>query len=361
MITSNKGVRMNTVEKIKWLSENYPILGGKKCSEILKTPYNTIRSYAYKYKLRVNKEVIKNERKSRVHREAKNFLNEKNKKWFLENYPILGGKKCSEFLKIPLNIIYSIAIKLKIRMLSETTSIIHSNNSKKQHFNTRTKKYNRSKTLSIKTPEESYIFGLLWGDGYLRKPKNNKNFAQYYPSISLKREDLENIKKYFSSIGKWHFYYRKRTSRKEQCDAVLCDSCMGFFLYDNGYCDKSTISPKKILERVPEKLQRYWWMGYIDADGCFYTNKKNYCYQFSLAGSYDQDWTEFEKLLGKLNVKYTITKRIQNKNSKNSKSSCVRITNKENIIKLGEYIYGKDMNVGLERKHQKYLEIKFSM
>jgi len=91
-------------------------------------------------------------------------------------------------------------------------------------------------------------------------------------------------------------------------------------------------------------------LGWIDADGCFYYNKKNNCRQFSIACSYEQDWSIFENLLNDLSITYSIS-RQKNKN----KYSHLRITNKIGINTLGDYIYSDF--IPMKRKHMKYLEI----
>ncbi len=72
--------------------------------------------------------------------------------------------------------------------------------------------------------------------------------------------------------------------------------------------------------------------------------------------TYFQDWIEFTKLLEKIGInKYSVKKRIQNEKSK---SSIVCLSDKENISKLGNYIYSGIINIGLKRKYQKFSIIK---
>ena len=74
--------------------------------------------------------------------------------------------------------------------------------------------------------------------------------------------------------------------------------------------------------------------------------------QFTLASSYEQDWSYFEELCKEKNIKYNIKRTI----GKKSSSSVIRITDEDGILKLGEYIY-KDFHedkIGLIRKYEKY-------
>jgi hypothetical protein len=101
----------------------------------------------------------------------------------------------------------------------------------------------------------------------------------------------------------------------------------------------------------------------IDGDGCFYINQKQYTYQFSVASSYKQDWSYLEDLLKNYDIKYSICKRqsINKKTGKMNSSSVLRITNKNDIKKFGEFIY-KDYDsdqIGLNRKYKIFEQIKF--
>lgn len=63
------------------------------------------------------------------------------------------------------------------------------------------------------------------------------------------------------------------------------------------------------------------------------------------------------ELCNKLNITYRIDRIDKLKNGKQSKSSQFRICRKNDIKILGEYIYQKYDNIGLERKYLKYKEI----
>ena len=117
------------------------------------------------------------------------------------------------------------------------------------------------------------------------------------------------------------------------------------------------VSPTKILSKVPDELKSYFFLGFSDGDGCFYTNPNGFCKQYAISGSYEQSWVDFENLMGMKGCNYTIKKTI-NKNG--NKSSCLRFTNKKSLLSFGEYIYKTIEldNIGLQRKYKKFLEIK---
>lgn len=196
----------------------------------------------------------------------------------------------------------------------------------------------------ITTMEVSYILGLLWADGYL-----SKNAI----TLESKKTDLLELKHIFYKICDWNIYELKNRPNilvyKIYC-RELCE-----FLKSYDYSNKSLLSPNKILSIIPINLRKYFIRGWIDGDGCFYVNKKNGCYQFTLSGAYETDWSLFENICKELNIKTKIVKSI-NKQTKHSK---IRITNKDNIKKLGDYIYDDYLinKMGLLRKYEKFILI----
>ena len=215
---------------------------------------------------------------------------------------------------------------------------------------------NQKTAYKIDSAEKAYTLGFLWGDGHMTSYKTKDGISDiHYPVLEITRIDLDLIKELFSVWGDWDATYRHRANRKPQGQIILCDKDFGWFLCQYDYLIKSITEPTKILSIIPNKLKSYWWRGLIDADGCFYTNKKEYLRQFSLASTFEQPWTEAEKLFTKLKiVKYDIQRRTVIK----SKSSVIRISNRNDIIRLGDYIYAGDQSIGLQRKYEKFLEIK---
>lgn len=92
----------------------------------------------------------------------------------------------------------------------------------------------------------------------------------------------------------------------------------------------------------------------IDGDGCFYY-KENLASQFVLAGTVNQNWSFFEKKFKELSTNYKIV--ITNS------SSVIRVTNKKDIKKIGNFVYSTidDDNIGLRRKYEKYKQIVSSL
>ena len=209
----------------------------------------------------------------------------------------------------------------------------------------------------VDSPEKAYVLGFLWGDGTVKSYKLSDGSISnnHYVEVEIVREDFEKIEKLFEVWGKWTKRFRKRIGRREQGILHIADGNFGWFLVQNDFEKKSISEPTKILSIIPNKYRCYWWRGFIDADGCFYAGNKTS--QFSIAGNYELNWGETVKLFDELDIrKYQVQHRIHQK----SKSSAIRISNKNSIIKLGEYLYQDKLHIGLRRKYEKLLLIKSS-
>lgn len=185
-----------------------------------------------------------------------------------------------------------------------------------------------------------YLLGLIWSDGYLGL-KSNTVYIECIES------DMLRFKTILESISKWSYYRRERSGNITIC-SYLTDKNFYNFLVDNEYLIKSSSSPGKIWNLLPDFNRKYFLLGIIDGDGCFYFNKERYVRQLSITGSLNQNWELIEEIFSSLDIKYTISRL----NGEKSGYSQIRITNKKDINKLGNFIF-YDLIV-LERKYQTY-------
>lgn len=287
------------------------------------------------------------------------MMTEGQKEFIKQNYPEKGSRYCSDVLGLPAKRIGGFCAVNKIKVTSirmankNKASIKCAQNSRKNYYQNKPYedyKVNPSQFININSPEIAYILGLLWADGYVR-------IKGYSNSISIEciEKDLNLLKDIFLKTGKWCMNHRKRTNRQPQMVITTNNKILAKFLQDNGYVSKSELSACKILSKIPDELKYYWFRGLIDGDGCFYQSKNEYCNQLSIASSYHQDWTYLESLFKKMKISYGICRRIQGEN----KSSIIRISNKRDINKFGNYIYKDYLNdkIGLERKYLKFKKI----
>ena len=208
---------------------------------------------------------------------------------------------------------------------------------------------------NIEKKEIVYLLGLIWADGHLSKSNNTL-------SIECVSDDMLNFKETLDIVGRWSYHHRNRDRNGIKCksltNAYICDSLLHNFLEENDYLEKSTKSPERIISKIPERLIKYFILGMIDGDGCFYY-KENCARQFILTGTLNQDWNIFNDIFNSINVKCGLVRFT----SKKTGYSQLRVTNKNDIKRIGDFVYStiKDDNIGLKRKYEKYKQIVSSL
>lgn len=209
------------------------------------------------------------------------------------------------------------------------------------------------------TPHSAYVLGLLWADGYVCSNKGsqqygNIRFISTYP-------DAIHFSEMLKQTGTWGEYRHTdelHNGWKPRFTGYVRNRELADFLLKNDYGSKTTCSADKILKVVPENLHRFFFLGVVDGDGCFSmtpTKKGYYNRRFSIASSFDQDWTYFETMLKSIGVSYTI-ERYEGLSSSFSK---VHVTPVDDIERLGTFLYQTQEvdRVGLDRKYSTFQEI----
>lgn len=279
-----------------------------------------------------------------------------------KNYSQNGTAFCSENLNRDRKSVQKKASKLKLYVEKEVIKNLRSS-TVKESWNKRTDSENNlSKILKIPlenfTGNENslYFMGYLWGDGsIIHKGVGRENSLR----LEIVKEDALDIFDKMNSLINWNIYTRKRTGRREMMSFTITNRILTEHFLTLGYGQKSLIAPK-FLEDIPIPKRRHFYMGLSDADGCWYFNKKNKCYQYTISSTFDQDWKHITDLFDHLEIKYSIRRRKQNrKDLSTTKSSSVVVSNRNDVIKLGEYLY-TDCFIGLRRKHEKYLHFKIN-
>jgi hypothetical protein len=195
----------------------------------------------------------------------------------------------------------------------------------------------------------AYFLGFFWGDGSIRGTAS---------VIGITNKDGECIENIFERC----ISYKKRlyspVNRQPQAFYYFGDKCFRKFLFEYDFWDKSALSPTKILNIIPFEFKRYFWLGFIDADGCFYKSKAGRGGRFSISGSHTQDWSDFLLLLTELDIE---NHHLYRNDYGKGKSSRIEISYGPDLVRLGNFIYGENFDLGLKRKYLKYLEIKQSL
>lgn len=222
-------------------------------------------------------------------------------------------------------------------------------------------KYNRNKNIKSNLftqficKESAYLLGFLFADGHINKTKRG-----YEISIHNLKLDLIDIQSVISYTGDWNVL--NRTINNKEYTMIRCyDSNLGRFLVENDYLVKSGSSANKIISKIPNCFQRYFFLGLIDGDGCWHIgrpNLKNRIYEkrFVLTSTFNQDWKYIETLFTTLGIKYYIRRNIDKKTK--HKNSQISVFRKLDLIKLIDFLYPDGYDIGFERKYELSQKIK---
>lgn len=265
--------------------------------------------------------------------------------WFIEHYPLIGWRKCSEKFGRTKPYIIGLAKRLGVQVNKETTSKIKSENANRNF----TPKINVNDFIKIEKPEVAYLLGLIWADGAVRNyPKHG-----YQIVISLLKTDFDKIVWIFDQVGEWSKYNFKRDSKTRNNKPQLTLSISGKILVDylisKDYGDKSFKAPYKILETIPTNLKYLFFRGLLDGDGHI-SNTNSSGYTLCFCSGYDQDW-------GFLPKNFKITRQEDKLGNKRSYAS---LRNKTDVLNYCKYIYQNSQNdqMYLPRKYERYLAYK---
>jgi hypothetical protein len=215
-----------------------------------------------------------------------------------------------------------------------------------------------SKFTNIQTPEISYLLGLLWADGCI---VNNNKLRQYRIILTNKEDDALIFKQVLDKIGYWNCSRKTDFSHNKIIKNIKPQLCFSItnkpvvdFLVENGYKTKSWDSADKILSKIPENLQYYWFRGLFDGDGSLVIHYRSDT--LSISSGYEQNWRYLIILFKKLNIKYSIYRHFLPL----GRASKIMIKRRKDILKFCFYIYKNYENdkIGLSRKYNKFKELE---
>lgn len=270
-------------------------------------------------------------------------FSESEREFLRVNYPIYGSRQCA----------------LKLNRTSTSVNLFCSRNKIRCHIKyiqPEKRSINPNIFLNIDKEETAYFLGVLWGDGSV-----SKNPKLYHVAVQWKEEDAKEIYPKLLSLGKLGIcsMVRKRIYKNEEktflhCCIYFCNKPVHNMLVKYDFLNKSTVAPKKILEKIPAKYHHDFWRGYFDADGCMYVSEKNKRYTLTFCGSYEQNWSETIKLFKKIGVKKIQLWSHRSKDGSYSKIAVQRISD---IQIVGNYLYKnfKEKKLGLQRKYEKFM------
>lgn len=272
------------------------------------------------------------------------------------NYSDKGANFCSKSLNRNYWSIISKAGRLGLRISKELKSKQMKRCSKMERTRPKNaKSVDLNQFIDIKSKEIAYILGLIWADGHIHK---------YKVSVTSLKTDLEQIYPFFMKTGEWSMFCVKQKRYEVQCQEVMSiyssNKEMANIFTEYDYHVKSDKSACKVLSKIPENLQHYWFRAFFDGDGYIWYSKE--CmYKITLTSNKDQNWKFMEKLCNKLSIVYHIRRdSYKNKQGRINSRSVFIINNFHGVKSFCEYIYKgcKNDNMYYYRKYNKWLEMK---
>jgi predicted HTH domain antitoxin len=207
----------------------------------------------------------------------------------------------------------------------------------------------------IDSEDKSYFLGLLYADGCNSRSAKNKK--------SIKIELQEGDKDILSAFSRYlydgnEFLYYVKQRRNNQ---AMWRLCINSPRVSQRIANLGCVSRKSLVLEFPNwlidpELQRHFIRGYFDGDGALYGSKSNnsYTYIWQLTST-----SQFcSKVSDIIRSHYDI--HINNRlccPEYNDTTTGITIKGTRQVEQIMDWLY-KDATIYLERKHQKYLELK---
>lgn len=262
-----------------------------------------------------------------------------------QNYQTLGGTDCARKLNRSRHAIVTNAKAMGLDLTHE-----HRSNIMKRKLDKPFDKRNVNPSTFIisdrMTPVNAYLLGFIWADGHISFRRSACRIEARFVT-----DDASDILPLFRETGKWGEYTQTPIGCREATIVSTNNRPLAEFLNSMDYVTKTSAPATKILNFIPKNLRRYWWLGCMDGDGCFYIGRRGQ--EIRIASSYEQEWIHFEQMAKQLGVEYHLDRRIRQR----GKSSEIRIVKKESCIKFIHYLYPNEYEFGLRRKFDKAMEM----
>lgn len=263
-----------------------------------------------------------------------------------ENYPDKGKKWCMREYGLSWGDVQRIINKYNLLVSKEGWTKVATD---RRVILPEDQKVNHEQFTNIKDPIAAYLLGLIWTDGHINKKMNLISFGTTYP-------DSDYFIPQFLKTGAWGVgrYKHKGKTWKDAVSIYACNSYLKDFLKQHNFTDKDK-GFQSLYDIIPENLKRFFIIGLIDGDGCFYVNKYHGHYRLTIAAAYDQNWDCLSNIFKKLGIKHSISKTIRT----TGHGSVIEICGKSRVKLLGDFLYHdyKSHGIGLPRKYNKFLTI----
>ena len=216
--------------------------------------------------------------------------------------------------------------------------------------------YNKNRKINdkyfdcIDTPLKAYYLGLIYADGWICANSNTRN---YEFGIELQSEDKYILEKLNNELGGYNIISHKEPQIRSingykansgHSDVLrIYSKPLVLSLISNGIETNKTY--KNVFPIVPNNLFFDWLRGYIDGDGCYYTNKATNTYMHITCCSKEPLLYVQNKL-----KEYSIKSTIYSETSRKYRLMC---TDYNSLHTLVNHLYYQDDLFYLQRKYEK--------
>ena len=226
---------------------------------------------------------------------------------------------------------------------------------------TRTKKTcTRDFFNTIDSEEKAYWLGFFFADGYISFSEANFKKGQlataYCAGIKLTWSDRDHLKKFNKSINGNYKVFKETIHpdgfRKKVTEAAKILVYSQQMYNDlNKYFDRDKTYTAK-FPSISDELMRHFIRGYFDGDGCFTFTEKSFDVEF--LGASKEFHQGLLKVLYSNGFECTYNSKI---NKYGTEMYYIHINKNQERLMFLDWIYN-DCNIYLERKYQKYLNVK---
>lgn len=229
-------------------------------------------------------------------------------------------------------------------------------------------KFNSRYFDKIDSSDKAYWIGFIWCDGSMvhRIRKNGRH--EYNFKLSLMESDNLHLEKFLDCIdGRYYSVkiYKACSAYREdgkESRVFITNTHLGNILIERYGIFSNRHDATKLLSEIPKEYQRDFIRGVVDADGTFchyYVDKTKSKYSVTIGGS-DTLLFGIKKILEE-NELIVEKERSFNKRHKEEGRdfgySTLSLTGRPQVLRILDWLY-KDANVYLDRKYNKYLNIK---
>lgn len=205
---------------------------------------------------------------------------------------------------------------------------------------------------NIDCEEKAYFLGFLYADGNTKKDGTRV-------TINLQEQDkdiLSIFSNFIYGCDKLYFRKKQRETYQNQYCLEISSSKINQRLTKLG-----CVPAKSLILTFPEwlineELQRHFIRGYFDGDGCITIIKSKYPqYSWDIMSTNNFCQSVNNILQKELNINFYINTPYQKRG--NQITTRLSIGGNRQVLKLTDWLY-KDANFYLERKYQKYLDLR---